>query len=467
MMARSFLVLSVAASLAAATQDNGCESVGDNVVELEDVDTQFYDPSDPYEGEGIRLVGDLNGDGIEDIVAGAYASDAGGSMQGAAFVYYGPVEGRINVESDADATIIGEGAWDAFGHYPAAAGDFNGDGYDDLVLGAMYNDRAGENAGAAYIFFGGHELDGVMDATQADVVLLGEGADDFTGWAVAGAGDVDGDGFDDVLISTYGGPLGTGGAYLVRGGPSVSGTLSLSDADAFYGLEPADMLKLDISGAGDVNGDGFADFLIGASDAHDYAGAAYLVYGPVQGTHSVTEADLVVVGEGASRLGDAVAGVGDVNGDGFDDILLGASAYVDASGMLVGGAFLYYGGDLGGALGIGDADVTFTGTEYKGHTGRHLAGVGDWNGDGYADFAVSAQDEWNGEGAVYLVYGGALPTELDRTGADIVYRAPSSGAIHVGWAIAGTSAVDGRFPLSFVIGALGAGMTQPVGYLVR
>ncbi|MBU1708971.1 MAG: integrin alpha, partial [Proteobacteria bacterium] len=160
----------------------------------------------------------------------------------------------------------------------------------------------------------------------ADVKFSGEAADDKSGFSVAGAGDVNGDGFDDMLIGAYGADSEAGKTYVVYGS-SVLADKNLSAADATFSGEVAgDKSGNSVSGAGDVNGDGFDDLLIGAYGADSNTGKTYLLYGSsILTDKNLSEADVSFSGKaGGDRAGHRVAGAGDVNGDGFDDLLIGA-----------------------------------------------------------------------------------------------------------------------------------------------
>ena len=230
--------------------------------------------------------------------------DCDGTSDGCTF------SGDISV-TEADAWYYGESDGDRLGQGDpgfASAGDVNGDGYDDLLTGAIYNDGAATDAGAAYVVFGPITAQG-LTADTSDVILEGEAANDLAGRAVAGVGDVDADGYDDFVVSAQGnaaGGVNAGATYLISG-PISAGTASLALSTAggvstakVFGAEAGDLVA-DASWAGDINGDGYNDLLI-ASQYYDNgsttdAGCATLIYGPLSGSY-----DLSTLRSGDARL---------------------------------------------------------------------------------------------------------------------------------------------------------------------
>ncbi|HEC76242.1 MAG TPA: hypothetical protein ENI33_03140, partial [Thermoplasmatales archaeon] len=146
-----------------------------------------------YFGYSVSIAGDVNGDGYNDVIIGAYGNDDAGSYAGKAYVYYDSFSG---LSSTPDWTATGENAFDYFDYSISTAGDVNGDGYDDIIIGAYGNDDAGSDTGKVYVYYGSSSgLSSTPDWTDT-----GENADDLFGSSVSTAGDVNGDGYDDIIV---------------------------------------------------------------------------------------------------------------------------------------------------------------------------------------------------------------------------------------------------------------------------
>jgi hypothetical protein len=163
-------------------------------------------------GVSVHAAGDMDADGYDDLLVGAYGADAGGLSAGAAYVILGPVTGRVDL-SLADAKLVGESAADYAGISVTGAEDVNRDGFDDVLVGAW---GRGSFTGAAYVLFG--PVAGTIDLSAADAKFTGEDWEDAAGWSVALLGDIDGDGTSDICIGAYGADGGTGAAYVITTG---------------------------------------------------------------------------------------------------------------------------------------------------------------------------------------------------------------------------------------------------------
>ena len=354
-------------------------------------------------GAAVTTTADLNGDGFGDLAVGAPGNDAGGADAGRVYVYFGGYGGAWN--ATAEAVLGGEAAGDAFGAALAGAGDVDGDEYADLVVGAP-------GASRAYVFFGGPG--GAFDPT-ADAVLDGEAAGDAFGGSVSGAGDANGDGLADVLVGAAAngaGGAGAGRAYLYLGGAGALDAV----ADARIGGAAGDALGAAVGGGGDANADGFADFLVGAPGTGGGAGAAYVVFGSDALPFDLVATAALAGAAAGDGFGGAVANAADVDYDGYDDLIVGAAAGDGALGD-EGTATIFLGG--AGTAFDALADAVLAGAAPLASFGAAVGGAGDINGDGWADVIVGAPAA--GTAAAWVYFGAA-------TGVDALEEAMLTGA---------------------------------------
>jgi hypothetical protein len=325
-------------------------------------------------GRSVSSAGDVNGDGIDDLIVGASSGDDGGADAGEAYVIYGVAgntRGMVDLTDLSASTgfvIQGDAAGDRAGVSVSSAGDVNGDGIDDLIVGAYRGDNGGGDAGEAYVVYGvAGTTRGTVDLSSLfpsdGFVIQGDAAADYTGFRVSSAGDVNGDGIDDLIVGARGGDDGgtsAGEAYVIYGvAGNTRGTvdltnLSASDGFVIQGDAAEDAAGFSVSSAGDVNGDGIDDVIIGApfgDDGGSNSGEAYVIYGVAgtsRGTIDLTNLSasdgFVVQGDAAGdRAGVSVSSAGDVNGDGIDDLIVGAYRGDNGGGTTAGEAYIIYG----------------------------------------------------------------------------------------------------------------------------
>ncbi len=374
-------------------------------------------------GYSTSAAGDVNGDGYGDVIVGAYRHN---TDTGRAYVYFGGPGG----DAVADLTLNGEAPGDNFGLSVSSAGDVNGDGYGDVIVGAYgYNIIRGR----AYVYYGGPGADAV-----ADLTLTGEAAGSAFGFSVSAAGDVNGDGFGDVLVGAWGYLTSTGRAYVYHGGPGADATADLTltgeATNSYFGIS--------VSGAGDVNADGYGDLVVGAQGYGGSKGRAYVYYG---GPGVDATADLTLTGEAANNyFGTSVSSAGDVNGDGFGDVIAGASEYGGSQGR----AYVYYGGRGADTV----ADLTLTGEAAGNSFGTTVSSAGDVNGDAYGDVIVGAFFYSGFKGRAYVYYGGPV---ADAT-ADLTLTGEAAGD-DFGASVSAAGDVNGDGLGDVIVGAYGYG----------
>jgi hypothetical protein len=321
--------------------------------------TRFTGEADQdHAGRSVAGVGDVNDDGWGDVLIGAEGNDEAGNSAGQSYLVLGGPAAAHEVQlAHADASYWGELPWDLSGSLVAGAADVDGDHFDDMLISAPGSDLGGNYAGQVYLVRGGGSLSMDISLTGADASFVGENANDYAGEAMAGVGDVDGDGLDDIVIGAWGNSdaaIGAGKVYLVFGRTAGwSMGMDLGGADAtFLGEHLGDEAGGAVSAAGDVNADGLADFLVGAWGSDDGAlegGEAYLLLGRTSGWN--LDADLAsssasFVGEHIDDLaGSVVSGGGDLDGDGLDDLLVGSSDS-DAAATDAGQTYVLLGRDF-------------------------------------------------------------------------------------------------------------------------
>ncbi|MBN1754951.1 FG-GAP repeat protein, partial [bacterium] len=349
-------------------------------------------------GIAVSNAGDLNGDGADDlIVGGNVTSDIGG-----AYIFYG---GSL-LDEHPDVVMMGEERVDNYGYSVTGVGDINDDGYSDVLVGALYNDERGPRTGRAYLYFGGEDMDSLPD-----LIFTGRDSLDDFACHVDGNYDFNNDGYPDIFAGAVQAGWASsfvpdslvrpGEAILFFGGPEL---LDNIEDIVVNGENPMDFFGGTVTGIQDFNNDGYDDFAVGAyhySGIDTVAGRAYIYLG---GTSPSTEPFLYLNGYLVNEtFGDVVADPGDINGDGYGDLAVGASinrATEEHTGLI----YIFYGGSVPDTI----TDIILTGEGEGDRFGWSLESLGDINGDGLPDIAVSAPN--NDEaglnmGKVYVYLG--------------------------------------------------------------
>ncbi len=361
---------------------------------------------------GAMAVGDLNGDEVDDLAVGYSYDDTGGMMSGGVYLFPGPLAGALTL-ADAPVHIAGEGDYDMAGSSVALPGDVDGNGTGDLLIGAPYEGVGFNYVGAAYLWY--TPAEGELSLADAPVKLMGSANYMQAGSKVTPAGDVNDDGLADFLVnapySSEGEP--SGGAVYLWYGPVEDGVHVLADGGArILADAPSLGIGTSLAGAGDVNGDGYHDVIAGApysSAGGASSGAAWVFFGPLTGDYWPATADAALWGDtSADYAGTSVAGAGDVNNDGYGDMLVGATQA--GTGFSPGGMVYLVYGPVTGEFDLGLADASFTTTDSMAYLGASALGM-DMDEDGFSDVAMGAtfgRYEGSTVGAAWLFYGGAL-----------------------------------------------------------
>ncbi len=434
---------------------------------------------DDASGYSVSSAGDINGDGLDDLIIGARSADPNGNASGQSYVVFGS---KVRFDTQFNLSILngtngfaidGINSGDNLGHSVSSAGDINGDGIDDLIIGALGASPNGYQSGQSYVVFGSQggfddQLNlSILNGTNG-FALNGINKYDLSGASVSSAGDINGDGIDDLIIGAPGASLNgneSGQSYVVfgsQGGFDAQfnlSTLNGTNGFAINGIGinanvydfSGDSSGGSVSSAGDINGDGIDDLIIGASlaDPNRFnSGQSYVVFGSQGGfsaqlnlsTLNGTNGFAINGVNGGEYSGRSVSSAGDINGDGIDDLIIGASRTNPNANS--GKSYVVFGSQGGFSAQFnlstlnGTNGFTINGIISSG-SGISVSSAGDINGDGIDDLIIGAPGaKPNGSysGQSYVVFG-------NKSGFDAQFNLSSLNGIN-GFAINGINKYD-------------------------
>ncbi len=352
-------------------------------------------------GWSVSAAGDVNNDGYDDVIVGADSYSNDQAYEGRAYVHFGSA---IGLSAVPNKILESNQANAKFGYSVSCAGDINNDGYSDIIVGAPLFDNGQTDEGRIFIYYGS----ATGPSLTANTTSESNQANAFFGNAVSRAGDVNGDGFDDLIIgaNVFDNPQRDQGCgFIYYGSPTgipTTANWKNSSINEWFSY-----LGVSICAAGDVNGDGYDDIIAGAtgfdSPAYQDEGKVFVYYGSALGP--TLNADWTAENSQAfSRFGNSVSTAGDVNNDGYDDIIVGSYLYENGQED-EGKAYIYFGSSVGlTSPAFWSTEINQAGACF----GNSVSSAGDVNGDGYSDVIVGAYLYDNGqanEGRAYVYYG--------------------------------------------------------------
>ena len=455
-----------------------------------------------FSGYSVSGAGDVNGDGLSDLIVGAYGvNNSTQNEAGKAYVVFGKSGvTAVNLSAVAAGTggfvMTGASDWgpDKTGWSVSSAGDVNGDGLADMIVGSPAADTG---KGRSYVVFGktntaGITLSSIDSGISGGFVIRGESANDFSGYSVSGAGDVNGDGLSDLIVGAYGVNNSTqneaGKAYVVFGKSGVTAVNLSAVAAGTGGFVMTgvsdwgpDQIGWSVKSAGDVNGDGLADMIVGAPASEGSKGRSYVVFGKTS-TAGITLSSIdsgisdgfVIRGQSAlDNSGYSVSGAGDVNGDGLADLIVGSNLADPVTGGTSAGRSYVVFGKTGAtsielsAVAAGTGGFVINGQSANDQSGVSVSAAGDVNGDGLADLIVGANlsDPASGAnaGRSYVVFGKTAGTAIELsavaegTGGFVING--QGAADNSGYSVSAAGDVNGDGLADLIVGA---GSSDPV-----
>jgi len=375
----------------------GISTFGNSIVQADQGAANF--------GMSVSGAGDVNGDGFSDIIVGAEDYDAGETDEGVVFIYHGSAVGVVTTA----AVMLQENlTLSQFGFSVSSAGDVNGDGYSDVIVGAYLYNNGQANEGAAFVYHGSASGIGSVYSVLLEVNQISASF----GVSVACAGDVNGDGYSDVIVGAHAydnGENSEGGAFVYSG--SSTGVNSVATAVLEINQVGAELGR-SVCAAGDVNGDGYSDVIVGAhqfDNGENNEGAAFVYHGSATGLSTIPNNIPDDANQSFAYFGNVVASAGDVNGDGFGDVIIGSYGFDDGPYTDEGVAFVYHGSASG--LSLSPNSILDDADQSNALFGNSVASAGDVNGDGYGDVIIGANkyDEIASidEGRAFVYHGSA------------------------------------------------------------
>ena len=437
--------------------DNDCDGTTDECAIQGDLDAStdaevalLGEVANDNAGTVVSGLGDIDNDGNDDVGVGAPYYDGDSSNIGAAYVLYGSLSSGSWSLSGADAMQYGTSSSGRGGSSLASLGDTDSDGYGEFLVGAPFADASTTNGGEVWVLEG--PLSGA--AAVSGYFIHGTDSNAYFGTAVDGC-DLDQDGVNDVVVGSTGVSNGTydsGGVYLFSG-PITADTADSSASALLAGQGDEDQAGHALACLTDNDGDGYDDLVVGAHYKGNDSGVAYVVHGIVTSDGPLSDETNLSAGASEDLMGHSVSDAGDWDGDGYGDLVIGAP-YGDGGASEAGETYIFLGPTTADA-GVSSADITIEGATANDFSGWSVASGFDSDGDGNPDLAIGAygnDDAATSAGAAYLFYG---PLSSGTWGASSAHATitGSSSNDQLGYSVSGAGDTDADGYDDLIIGA--------------
>ena len=445
-----------------------------------------------YLGHSVSSAGDINGDNVTDLVLGAYLAN---SDSGVSYVIFGSRSGfpvvfnLTTINGSNGFTIPGVAASGDLGFSVSNAGDINGDGITDLLLGANF---VALNVGASYVIFGSRSaFPAVFNLTNLNgsngFTIPGITVGGYLGYSVSNTGDINGDNVTDLVLGANFAGLHLGASYVLFGSrsgfPAVFNLTTLNGSNGFTipGIVTGSASGTSVSSAGDINGDTITDLVLGVPLANSSLGASYVLFGSRSGFPSAFNLTNLTGSNGFTipgiiangYLGVSVSSAGDINGDNLSDLVLGA--YQVNSGL--GASYVIFGSrsKLPASFNLNNLNGTngfaIPGIAASGQLGWSVSSAGDINGDNLSDLVLGARQANSNNGTSYVIFGSrsGFPATFNLTALNGTngFTVPGVAAIgDLGSSVSTAGDVNGDGISDLVLGAYSANSGLGAAYVI-
>lgn len=414
--------------------------------------------SGDWVGKSMAANGDVDGDGLSDVLIGAFQNDESGAGAGKAYLMTSTHFSLGNTSLSEGVHFWGENAGNCAGASVSFVDDLDGDTLSEVLISSPCANRV-------YLFLA-KNIQTEHQLEEADYIFIGPESEDYLGWSIAGVGDVNGDQRGDFLIGADAADAqgeSTGNAFLIMQTiETENAPIDISEvATKFIGLEEGENTGNAVAAAGDIDGDGLDDILIGAKssiEGGEQSGKAYLVLAAdvqTSGPQTLGNQDYQFIGQSYDDAGDSVAAGGDIDGDGKGDILIGAPNTTYAQ-QEKGRVYVIFGDSISPYQSLSEASAVVEGLFARDHTGYAVSSAGDIDGDQHSEILIGSPSLFNHDhgGAAYILDGNSLSNggRFHLVDAKWVLDSEHIGA-QLGYSVTLGGDIDGDDYIDLLVGA--------------